>query len=260
MTQSITRLCLACGAMFWLASACGNTTYQSAGTGGLGGGPDAGFGETGPGGGGADGGGAADSGIVNYSLVGTWKGYVESYQFASGSDAILLVITDEAPHGYIVFGQGTAPPVATDPEVGYPPLVETSMLPYEGFEYTLRAGDVTGDRVRFEVSSTELWKDWCALQSPIQSSSGYNCIPSGIFDVSQKPSSCAWHDPESGQWVAIDCAKLHLCMFGVCQCTANACQAKPENDISFDLDHEGNALDGSVVLSAGVRNIRLDKE
>jgi hypothetical protein len=248
-----------------IAGCGGQAASASSGGNGGGGGSGATGGSSGSAASGGSGGsgGSIDGGAGDASLVGTWKGYVEAHTFSSGSDAVALVITDGAPNGRIVFGQGTPPPPATDPDVGYPPGEDAGFmsLPFEGFEHTLQEGNVSGDRVRFKVSTRELWKVWCALQTPFETDLGsgsYGCLPN--WGYSTGPSGCEMQNPDTGESVQVDCGKLELCgMAGVCECTASGCEAAQFADIAFDLDHVGNELDGSITLS-GVKNVRLDKQ
>jgi len=222
---------------------------------------------------GVDGGGAA--GVAGFgqggiggsmpdsSLVGTWVGDVENHQFGSGSDEVRVVITDGAPSGYVVFGNGTAAP-PPNPETGYPPSSgggaagrggSARYEVYEGFQYTVFAGNVTGDRVRFKVESHELWQEWCSLQTPVPSqdgSGGYNCMPN--LGYSSDGTHCWQADRE------VDCGKIELCFSQVCACTAQSCQATGQGDTVFDLDHKGSELDGSVNGVFGLHNVRLTQE
>lgn len=184
------------------------------------------------------------------SLVGTWVGYFESYQLPSGSDALRVIITEETPSGYVVFGQGEPPPPATDPDVGYPPLATEPTMPYEGFEYTIKDGSVDGARVRFSVIPTELWEKWCSLQTSYETSEdSYDCLPK-ISGYSQAIGSagavCAYEDAMTGDDVCVDCGKLSHCHLDrVCECSASGCAFAKDFRLHFDLDHVENEMDGS---------------
>jgi hypothetical protein len=239
----------------------------SAGIAGAGGGGAAGVSGTGMGGIGGS--------MPDATLVGTWVGYVENHYFPSGSDEVRIVITDGAPSGYVVFGNGMPPP-APDPNTGYPPSssggaagaagaagagAAPGLEVYEGFRYTILAGNVTRDRVRFKVESHELWKEWCALQTPVplqDGSGGYGCLPN--LGWSSGPEGCRIYDPNTGAERVVDCGKVQLCSFRVCECTAQSCKATGYGDTVFDLDHKAKELDGSVNGSFGLHNLRLTQE
>ena len=68
---------------------------------------------------------AANDGGVGLQGPTTWTGYVEGYQFPSGSNAIRLAFAIDSygqVAGMVFFGDGPPPPPATDPNVGYPPV------------------------------------------------------------------------------------------------------------------------------------------
>ena len=173
-----------------------------------------------------------------------WTGYVENYTFPSGSDAVKLAFaTDPAGRmvGTVTLGSGTAPPPPTDPNVGYPadlisqgggpPDVDIASRRYvaEGYGYTMRAGMRTGDRLRFELNTFELWAGWCALQTPIPATGpcdepvcASSCLPNRGTMVG--PSGCGLWNPATSQYDPVDCGKLALCGFGgVCTCYPWGC-------------------------------------
>lgn len=109
--------------------------------------------------------------LTDYS--GRWQGYAEAYEFLSGSDRVLLRINDDG-QGYAMFGEGTAPAPATNPDIAYPEgltLMElvTTVLGHflGGVRYPLHDVIVEQRRIRFRVSSNDLWDDWCGLQEPV---------------------------------------------------------------------------------------------
>jgi hypothetical protein len=251
----------AAGAAFGGASgiAGAGASGGAAGIAGAGGGGAAGVSGTGMGGIGGS--------MPDATLVGTWVGYVENHYFPSGSDEVRIVITDGAPSGHVVFGNGMPPP-PPDPNTGYPPSsgggaagaagagARPGFEVYEGFRYTILAGNVTRDRVRFKVESRELWKEWCALQTPVplqDGSGGYGCLPNRGY---ASDGTRCWLDDNT----EVNCGKAQLCSFGVCECTAQSCKASGYGDTVFDLDHRSNELDGSVNGIFGLHNVRLTQE
>ncbi|HEY7371214.1 MAG TPA: hypothetical protein VIF57_03480 [Polyangia bacterium] len=184
----------------------------------------------------------------------TWTGYVENYRFPSSSDAVKIAFTvDSAGQvtGTVVMGNGTPPPPATDPNVGYPPDYEAQQPvavgapPYiaEGYAYTMRAGTMVGQRLRFGVSLSELWRDWCALQTPVPGAS--SCVPN--WGAAFSSTGCYQVDPATNQMVTIDCGKLSLCWSGmVCRCDASGCQTQDTNINMFDISINDDRADGSM--------------
>lgn len=204
-------------------------------------------------------------GTPDPSLAGTWSGYIENYYFPSQSDSVVLVVETGVPTGHAVFGSGTAPPPATDGNVGYPPNLTASggsagYYVYEGFEYTMRLGNVTDARVRFKLSTSELWSSWCPLETPYDWGGGnYGCVPN--WGWSSDGQTCLQTDPQSGAVTSRDCTLLTLCTSSsVCSCTATACSANLQDDIQFDLHHLNDALDGSIAGTLGDHNVHLMRQ
>jgi hypothetical protein len=192
----------------------------------------------------------------------SWTGYIENYTFPSGSDQLKLTFaTDPSGNvvGAIVFGQGTPPPAATDPNVGYPPeLVSNPNDPSvavvlaeqnvdEGYPYSVDDGLLTSQRLRFKVPLVQLWAGWCALQTPPSDGSHF-CLPS--WNSRTSSTACAQQNPKTNQWVPVDCDKLWLCSIDTpCVCSASGCAADPNGIIgtaSFDLVVSGATASGGV--------------
>ncbi len=243
---------------------CGQSHEPGGGGPGDGGGGGTGL-DGGPGGGSGDGSVTSLDAAVSGSEAGdragdVWDGYIESLTFPSGSDQVHIVFdsaTGDGPRtGIVVFGMGTPPPPATDPNVGYPPGVmwisPSTMLtlfgqPWEGFAYPILHGSVSGARVQLTVSPGSLWETWCELQTPVpQASSGYGCLPvtGGVED----PTGCLYTDPSTGAAVSVDCGKFFLCTHRVCTCDMNRCTADTTHQVAFDFHVSGDAGDGSVML------------
>jgi hypothetical protein len=198
-----------------------------------------------------------------------WEGYIESYAFPSGSDHVRVVFDsasgDGARTGVVIFGAGTPPPPATDPNVGYPPGVSMpdrfgSPSISEGFEYPIVDGSVTGARVQLTVRLGSLWERWCELQTPIpQTASGtwFSCLPN--TGGGYGPSGCYYNDPTSGDPVPVDCGKYALCsMWMVCDCEPAGCVAGSVGEIAFDFHVVGDAGDGSVTIR-DLHNVHLTR-
>lgn len=219
-------------------------------------------------------GGFGVTGSFDSSLTGSWVGHVQNYLFASGSANVKLVITGADPPGYVVFGDGAAPPPPTDPDVGYPddmPLGGGGGPTYwveEGFHYDLLSADVTAQRVQLHAASYELWKDWCPLQTSYSegpSAPVCGCLPYTGLWVDGSGQQCALFDTAANQKIApVDCKKASLCMgyssIEPCVCTMSGCRAKLDLDVSFDLARGNNVLIGRLLAPFGKSSITLSRQ
>src|SRR5262245_11819732 len=103
------------------------------------------------------------------ALIGDWQGYIENYQFPSGSDAIVVAVQSGQGSqigGHVVFGAGQPPQKPTDPNVGPPGVTHDPaklFLPWEGFAYTILQSSLTDTRLRFSIKTREVFKAWCEL-------------------------------------------------------------------------------------------------
>ena len=205
----------------------------------------------------------------------TWQGYIENFQFRSGSDTAELTME---PHpggaltGHIRFGTDVLPPV-TNPDVFYPESGADAAaapgfqptdgwdvyLPYEGFDFTVLQPELTADRLRFAIDPREIWQSWCELQSPHpypSAPSGFRCVY-GASTANYTDGTCSQEDPITHMDVAMDCGRIYLCG-SVCECTADACSYTSEPKIYFDLLVAGERADGSVAeLRDEMHNVHL---
>jgi hypothetical protein len=213
-------------------------------------------------------------------LDGTWKGYVESYKFPSGSDTVTLSLatkSDGSITGAAVFGDGPAPPPPTDPNVGYPPSLEagsTCSFPGgprnfsgEGFVFTVLGATFSSGRLTLKVETRELWKQWCAMQTSYPGGSGasdsYFCLPNWGF--TSGASGCGQTDPTTMAFVPRDCGKICLCTAGPgpCACNATACSVDVTStnaDLSFDVVVSNGSADGSTSGTFGDHNVHLKRQ
>jgi hypothetical protein len=217
----------------------------------------------------------ADAGTVGPGE--SWTGYVENRTFASGSDTLTLKFAADADgvvSGTIVFGMGTPPPPATDPNVGYPPnLVSSSPLPpgpglatryvAEGFPYAFYGGSLATGRLRFSANLWQLWAGWCALQTPASDGSG-GCLPNwGGMSAGPPRNMCSQTNPQTMEVVPVDCGKLFLCFggFGPCSCPASGCGLSQQTDPAvFDIFITADTASGSAELPFfGTNNVHFVK-
>ena len=206
-------------------------------------------------------------------LAGTWVGYVESFKFADGTDAVKLVL-DDTGAGTTFFGPGPALTPPTDPDVGYPPGgADAGVDARENFAFTNLSPKFAAPRLTLSVSQGEIYKQWCELQTKIypvyngQSDGGcgnllgYGCLPNVAFEFGQ---TCSWTSCDQPNSQPVDCNKLDLCKFpSICRCTSTSCTVPPppSGNIAFDVQLSGNSLDGSVSgLDGQVHNVHFTRQ
>jgi hypothetical protein len=217
----------------------------------------------------------ADPGTLGGSQK--WTGYIENHTFPSGSDAIVLKFATDAKGvvaGSIVFGMGTSPRPATDPNVGYPANLLAGALGFgpgggsgyvaEGYSYSFDGGSLDGQRLRFEVNLAQLWAGWCALQKPASDGSG-GCLPNWGAMANAQANMCAQFEPKTNNPVPVDCSKLFLCWGpgAVCSCPANTCGVTTQGvDVAtFDVFvTDGTASGSSSAPLWGTDNVHFVKD
>jgi hypothetical protein len=213
-----------------------------------------------------------DSGSSLETLVGTWQGYAEAFTFPSGSDAIRLVVTQAADgsiESTVTYGQGTPPPPASDPDVGYPPGADWAdhdgTWLVEGFPFTVTHPSFDGTRLRIQTASTEVWKGWCALQTPTSAGEPcgvYGCLPNWP-SVATVNATTTFTDPSSGATETVDYGRSVLCHLPgqPCSCSATACTVdlSTPGDWSFDMQLTGAKLDRTMSGNGNV-NVHLTRE
>jgi hypothetical protein len=202
----------------------------------------------------------------------SWTGYIANHKFPSGSDVIKIAFVVE-PSGQLVgtvtLGSGAPPAPPTDPNVGYPPGYTVRAPPgtlptilYEGFAYPMLRATQTGSRLQFGIGFWELWKDWCAIQTPAPGSTlclsnRYIMTPAPPADWTQ----CSYRVSDTGEDMPVDCGKVQLCVLSpACTCDAVACAVVDRGvQISFDLAITGDRADGSTAGSLGDRLVHLTR-
>jgi hypothetical protein len=210
---------------------------------------------------------------VQDGLTGTWTGYVESYHFASGSDALTVVLASDGKGnvaGTIAFGAGTPRAPATNPDVADPPVpgaTGTSLnLPIvEAMPLALHDASLTlgGTRLQFAANTAEAWKPFCELQTATYDLGtggpfGFACLPN--TGGGPLGSACAYSTPGNPTVpIPVDCGKLTLCTYRICACTATGCTVNSPPDVSFDLVIGGSAANGSTTGRLGDKNVHLTR-
>ena len=196
----------------------------------------------------------------------SWTGYIENYQFADGSENVRFTFAADSTGqavGTAVFGSGTPPAPATDPNVGYPPGLMAGQGPgnwIQGFSYSMTNGKLASNRLRFTLLNFELWSGWCALQTPLDDSG--MCVPNG--SAACVNGKCTITNPVNGQTITVDYGKMELCSMGwVCLCSTTTCVANLTGSgpaVSFDLVISGTDASGSVAGSLGDHNVHFTKD
>jgi hypothetical protein len=132
----------------------------------------------------------------------------------------------------------------------------------EGFSYTMLNGALTGRRLQFEVNLTELWKAWCAIETPVDNSG--SCLPNWA-GRSTADGRCFQTNPATNQEGQVDCGKVQLCHFSMmCSCdlaTASCTLRSNVPDVTFDISitSDGSSADGSEV-GLGTNNVHFTKD
>jgi hypothetical protein len=197
---------------------------------------------------------------------GDWEGYLENFQFRSGSDALSLSLSvSEAgvPSAQVVLGAGTPPPAPRATDAFWPPVASdgelTALLTpaLEGVTYTAENLRWEQQRLRFTINPFEPWQRFCELQPIFPVAGGYQCLPERVSGDAN--GGCRLAD--SGE--EVDCRRASLCDAGpgaVCACTAAECHADSIRTIAFDLALRQGAGDGTTSIGNTLVNVRLRRQ
>src|SRR5664280_2481693 len=197
-----------------------------------------------------------------FPFLGTWEGNILDFYF-NPTEALKLELSEDASGvitGKVTWGAGAPPPAPQGADIPYPPgyWEQQSGLhftgapdPWPGFAYTIVRGAGCDTTFRFGVSTSELWQDWCALQTPIDSGSfGWGCTLLG-GGGSSDGTSCTIYS-QNGQSQTYPLWKCEACGSfgingGVCACDQNGCFANMTATQTFDLTY--SVSDGTEILS-----------
>ena len=177
--------------------------------------------------------------LEDYAAV--WEGYVEAYDFADGSDKVKITL-DASGNGTLEIGDTARWPVATNPDVGYPPgpgmsdRFENALVAgvfaqavsklFPGIIYPVSSATVEAARIRFSVNPWESERDWCALQTsyPVQKPSApYGCLPTANIS-NPSVGECFYSQNDGSGVTPVDCGKAAMCHSNaVCTCDAQGC-------------------------------------
>lgn len=188
-------------------------------------------------------------------LVGTWQGQLEDF-YLQRLKSLTLVINGVSSHGMcgsLKWGDGEAPPPATDPAGPYPSTAVYDVMgyggtpgytPLDGFTYTIEQGAVRDRTVRLSIGTSEIWQSWCELQGSYRYQDGYNCVPDSDTGYS-------YGDGPQGTCMAggrnFSNFTCYMCLSNVCACTQESCAAAPSYNslaIALTLSDDRNVLTG----------------
>ena len=201
--------------------------------------------------------------------AGNWEGYLENFNFLSGSDAISinLAVAGTDVSGHVVFGQGDAPQPPTDLSQPWPPgapdggVMITNRSVIEGFAYEARDIRWESRRLKFRVDVADAWRPVCDLMASTPITVGdqsWVCPPSWGYTAGQ---GCKVGDTMVSD---ADCATLQArCQAGTdsgCICGETTCEATAQ-PVDIDVALRGDQGDGSAAggLSANIRLSRTSQ-
>lgn len=228
------------------------------------------------------------SALESYAAV--WEGYVEAYEFRSGSDRVRLVL-DEQGNGSFTFGDGEPLPAPTDPDDAFPFESFDDVIgvpnPAEGSPYAVANALVEDERLRTTLSMNDIYSPACAIQTAVAvnherdgefeviresgwgalypggslaATSPYACVEEVGYAFDQDYSSCYMGTSRT----PISCSRANLCNT-LCECSETACTPRLyENLLRFDaaLNDTGDRLEGTMVGlegSGGRATVRLQR-
>lgn len=204
--------------------------------------------------------------LVPFVPAESWSGYLRPND---GSKKIRIEFSRGRESARLLFGTSNPPPKATEPLLQYPPGDPLPLEPfyvyghYEGYDYV--AQDITnrGDTVQFKIVLSQLWKDWCGLQTSYpmgDSESMYLCRPN-VSTSGWDGDKCALYLTNPPTTLVRDCGYVSLCGFiSPCSCTKDGCRDNPDGEaILFDLTLD--ETDGEAALFGALEGTaRLTRE
>jgi hypothetical protein len=210
-------------------------------------------------------GGTKGSALSDYAA--SWDGYAEALKFDQASDRVRITL-DASGHGTVEVGDKPLLPPATNPDVVPAPFDGAPSGLWPGFRYPVYDARVEVERLRLELTPDDVYRAWCALQTPIWANPGstppgpdatYSCV---TWQAGWDPATgrCTdpgvAPDPATGQPVAIDCDKVSVCRT-YCACTSASCTigrttAPFTAQIDASLNAAGTEMTGTLVVPAMV--------
>jgi hypothetical protein len=195
---------------------------------------------------------------------GQWVGYAEAYEFESDSDKLVITLNAQG-EGTVVFGDAQPVEPFTDPDVGYPPIV--NMFPsasydydgaHAGFGYPVHDAVVESGRIRFKLWGTDLVSDWCAAQTSYYDDenlpAAYTCSPTGRA-YGQNAEGCREADGSEPMTV-YDCGLIKTCL-AACTCDETSCTGERRAGRELELDGALDAANGDLVGTIVIEDERI---
>jgi hypothetical protein len=99
--------------------------------------------------------------------------------------------------------------------------------------------------VRFRLTASELWRDWCSLQRPYWNGQDYRCLPPTSGDDLHP----CLVTPPGGTTVPADEGQCGLCESQICTCNETRCAASVSEvypSVLFALDFDAERAIGSI--------------
>lgn len=127
-----------------------------------------------------------------------------------------------------------------------------------GFVYPIVDVVFDGRRLQFDVAKNELWRNWCAIQTPIADGGSYNCAHNWSYS-SNDGITCTQVNPATQEQTSVDCRKLELCGGPPCDCNADGCGIQSYDRAHFDMVIDGSHADGSYGFG-GMPDFHLTKD
>jgi hypothetical protein len=188
-------------------------------------------------------------------VVGVWEGAIQDPSFNTVVPLELTINGASESRGVcgtVRWGEGVAPEPITDPNRGWPDDDRLGRgggagFLHEGATYTLLDGAVRGRQLRFTITASELWREWCALQQPYwnRNIEEYRCLPPTSGD-SDNPCLVTLDD---GTKVPRDEGQCGLCESPICVCNETECKAnvgEVQPSVRFNLAFGTEQAIGSI--------------
>jgi hypothetical protein len=199
---------------------------------------------------------------------GVWTGYIENFNFPSGSDAISisLSVAGDVVSGQVVFGDPATPVDSVDPSSSYgtrpdgPPADPSAGEPdyKEGFAYQARDIRWENRRLKLAVNLSDAWKTRCDAIPPLTVGGQTFICPTSWSYLYMEGCKLVDGTP-------IDCALLGPCngISGPGHCSCNVTECHPNGGIVYlDIALRDNIGDGSeqgIGDGGGSYNLRVTR-
>jgi len=195
-------------------------------------------------------------------FVGTWEGYIHGTAIGDEASTIRLKILGANSNGLcgtVTFGIDTAPvtlPPVTDPAAVYPPesiapsYSTAGSAPILGLAYTMQGGQVLGQRATFQLAYSEVFKDWCSVQTSYPASANclmFTCEPGDEHVASSSSPSYSYYSTNPDLKFYDTMSRMMMCKGpGICECNVAQCAAVNKYNTLFDLTFNNDQALGTL--------------